>query len=171
MPSGCYQYISGGSWGRRSTTRSPPARLGRPVATSSAPLGWWFSQGGCRAAVLCGRWGRFRASRPGAFGVPRRPERGSGCRSESKTVIGSQSLQGQEWNRPGFLEASTKTRGRSGPLDSSTSRTRLRRDERGRRGRYGTPSLVLLRRSASPKPAAAAAPSPAAGGTATPRTK
>src|SRR5687767_11463527 len=30
---------------------------------------------GCRAAAVCGRWGRCPASRPGASGAPGRPQR------------------------------------------------------------------------------------------------
>src|SRR5437660_6405611 len=51
-----------------------------------------------RAAASCGRWGRSRASRPGALGAPGRGRRGSGCRPEWR---GSASLQGQECLRYG----------------------------------------------------------------------
>jgi hypothetical protein len=54
--------------------------------------------GGGRAAALCGRWGRFRASRPGALGVPGRPRRGSGCRPGWRAPG---SLQGEEGVRDG----------------------------------------------------------------------
>src|SRR5437763_906542 len=51
-----------------------------------------------RAAASCGRWGRSRASRPGALGAPGRGRRGSGCRPEWRA---SASLQGQECLRYG----------------------------------------------------------------------
>src|SRR5579875_19788 len=46
-----------------------------------------------RAAALCGRPGRRRASRPGAFGAPGRARRASGCRPQWRAPS---SLQGQE---------------------------------------------------------------------------
>src|SRR5450755_4604511 len=46
-----------------------------------------------RAAALCGRRGRSRASRPGALAAPGRPRTGSGCRPGLRAAS---SLQGQE---------------------------------------------------------------------------
>src|SRR5947209_20059797 len=48
--------------------------------------------------LSCGRWGRSRASRPGALGAPGRGRRGSGCRPAWRA---SASLQGQECLRYG----------------------------------------------------------------------
>src|SRR5438046_1965201 len=46
-----------------------------------------------RAAALCGKWGRGRASRPGVLVAPGGPRRGSGCRPGWRAPS---SLQGEE---------------------------------------------------------------------------
>src|SRR5665213_2906719 len=54
--------------------------------------------GGGRAAVLCGRWGRCPASRPGALVAPGRSRTGSGCRPG--------------WRAPPSLQRQEPVRGR-----------------------------------------------------------